>query len=291
MTVDAERMVPVAGGAEVCAQAFGSDRNPAVLLVMGQMASMLWWPDEFCEWLADSGRFVVRYDNRDTGRSTSYPAGDPEYSFDDFVGDAVAVLDAYGIGRAHVVGMSMGGMIGQLLAIRHPERLASLTLIDTSRADGGGEEELPAPTDDYLAASEQSAALDWSDEDAIAAMIVADMAALAGSRHPHDEAAAKRFVARDQARALSPTSLVNHTQLEGDDFPEAGLSRIAAPTLVIHGSSDPLFPLEHGESLASAIDGAALHIVEGGGHELHRGDWDELIEAISAHSAQADSGA
>jgi pimeloyl-ACP methyl ester carboxylesterase len=252
---------------------------------MGQMASMLWWPDEFCEWLADSGRYVIRYDNRDTGRSTSYPPGAPEYSFDDLVDDAIAVLDAYGVERAHVVGMSMGGMIGQILALRHPDRLATLTLLDTSRADGGEGAELPPPTDEYLASSEEYSDLDWDDEAAIAAMIVADMKALAGTGHPHDPDAAARFVARDQARTLSPTSLVNHTQLDGEDFPEDGLSRITTPTLVIHGTADPLFPLEHGESLAAAIDGANLHVIDGGGHEMHRGDWDELIEAISSHTA------
>ena len=109
-----------AAAPEIVSQAFGDPRDPAMLLIMGAMASMLWWPEALCEKLAGEGRFVIRYDNRDTGLSTKYAPGEPPYTFDDMADDAVRVLDSHGIGMAHVVGMSMGGMIAQRLALRHP---------------------------------------------------------------------------------------------------------------------------------------------------------------------------
>ncbi len=150
------------GGATICTQAFGSPGDPAVLLIMGLMASMLWWPEAFCERLVRAGRFVIRYDNRDTGRSTSYEPGHPGYSVDDMARDAVAVLDGYGIERAHVVGMSGGGMIGQLVALDYPERVASLTAISTTPIGDVGRE-LPDSDPAYLEYSARFEDLDWSD--------------------------------------------------------------------------------------------------------------------------------
>src|ERR671919_1948030 len=125
-----ERMVEV-NGVELWAQTFGNRDDPAVLLVMGLAASMLHWEDEFCDRLADGSRFVIRYDHRDTGRSVSYPPGAPQYTGRDLAEDAIGVLDAFGVARAHVVGISMGGGLGQSLAIHHPARVASLTLSST----------------------------------------------------------------------------------------------------------------------------------------------------------------
>src|SRR5262245_14008053 len=117
----AERMVK-SNGVDICTEEFGDVAAPTVLLVMGAGASMLRWPEDFCQQIASGGRHVVRYDNRDTGRSTTYPPGSPEYTVEDLADDAVRVLDAYGIDRAHVVGASMGGMIAQQVALRHPDR-------------------------------------------------------------------------------------------------------------------------------------------------------------------------
>ncbi|RUY78240.1 alpha/beta fold hydrolase, partial [Mesorhizobium sp. M7A.F.Ca.CA.001.10.2.1] len=105
---------------EIISETFGDPANPPLLLIMGAMASMLWWPEAFCRELADAGLFVIRYDNRDTGRSTKYKPGEPPYTFDDMADDAMRVLDDHGIGKANVVGMSMGGMIAQLVALVHP---------------------------------------------------------------------------------------------------------------------------------------------------------------------------
>src|SRR3954452_16475893 len=142
-----ERMV-VANGVELCTESFGDPARPPILLIMGIGASMLWWEEGFCRMLADGGLFVIRYDHRDTGRSVTYEPGNPGYASTDLVADAAGVLDAYGIPAAHVVGVSMGGALAQLLAIAFPDRVLSLVLISTSPALPG-ERELPPSTDEF----------------------------------------------------------------------------------------------------------------------------------------------
>jgi pimeloyl-ACP methyl ester carboxylesterase len=274
--------------ATICTQAFGRPGDPAVLLIMGLMASMLWWPEAFCDRLARAGRFVIRYDNRDTGRSTSYEPGHPRYSVDDMARDAIAVLDGYGIERAHVVGMSLGGIIAQLVALDYPERVASLTAISTTPMGDVGRE-LPGSDPAYLEHSARFDDLDWSDGQALEEFIVRDAEALSGSRHPFDEAATRAFVKTDLARTANPQSLVNHTLAGGGTEPERTARDIAAPLLVVHGSADPLFPLPHGSALAEAVAAATLVTVEGGGHELHERDWDQILDAIVSHTGGSPS--
>ena len=128
-----ERIVET-NGVELCTEPFGDPADPAILLIMGSGASMLWWEERFCRELAERGRFVIRYDHRDTGRSVTYEPGNPGYTGADMVADAAGVLDAYGIPAAHVAGVSAGGGIAQLLALDFPERVRSLVLISTSPA-------------------------------------------------------------------------------------------------------------------------------------------------------------
>ncbi len=215
---------------------------------------------------------MLRFDHRDTGLSTAYEPGAPSYSFEDMAGDAIAVLDAYGLTRAHVAGMSMGGAIAQWLALAHPDRVATLTLISTSPITGGGGD-LPGPDPAYLEYASGAGEVDWSDRESIAEMIVGESRALAGTRHGFDEDATRAAVRRDLERARRPESLRNHMLVEGGETP-AG--EIAAPVLVIHGTSDPLFPIAHGEAF-----GGTLVPIEGGGHELHERDWDRMIQAIA----------
>ena len=262
--------------AEICAEAFGDPADPAVLLMMGQMASMLWWPEAFCGPLADAGRYVIRFDNRDTGRSTAYEPGSPPYTGETMAGDAIAVLDGFNIDRAHLVGQSMGGALAQLAAARYPERVATLTLISTSPIVGG-HADLPAPDPGYMKQASEAAEPDWSDRDSIAEYILADARALSSVRHPFDEAGMRELLRRDLERARRPESLVNHTLLPHDD---PGPLEIAAPLLVVHGDADPLFPIAHGEAWNTE-----LVRLEGGGHVLHEGDWDRVIAAIVRHTA------
>jgi pimeloyl-ACP methyl ester carboxylesterase len=151
-----------ANGVELCTESFGRPTDPAILLIMGIGGSMLWWGEGFCTLLADGGRFVIRYDHRDTGRSVTYEPGRPEYTGSDLIADAVGVLDAYGVPAAHAVGVSAGGAFAQLLALEYPDRVLSLVLISTSPATPG-ERGLPSATERYQRFA-ASATVDWSDE-------------------------------------------------------------------------------------------------------------------------------
>ena len=280
----AERAIS-AGSARLCAESFGEPGDPPVLLIMGQMASMLWWPEGFCERLAAAGRFVIRYDNRDTGRSTTYERDAPPYSGDDLASDAVAVLDGYGIERAHLAGMSMGGALAQVVGLTFPERVASLTAISTTKFTGP-EEGLPGSTDSYREHAATADDLDWSDAEAVKDFIVRDMRALAGTGHEFDEAAARAQVERDFARAGDPLAMTNHMLLDGGGE-GLDLADLEAPLLVIHGSADPFLPHAHAEALAAAVPGSRLVTIDGGGHELHPGDWDQVVETIAAHTSSS----
>ena len=270
-----------ANGISLCTEAFGDPGDPPVLLIMGMGASMLWWDDEFCAALAAGGRFVIRYDHRDTGRSEAYPPGRPKYGGEDLVADAVRVLDGYGIARAHVVGLSMGGALAQLLALDFPDRVASLVLMSTSPAGPAGD--LPGPTDAYRAFA-AGAAVDWNDPASVSESVVAETRALAGGERPFHEARVRALVARDVERARSVAGAQNHALLDGGEPWRDRLGAIAVPALVVHGSADPLFPLGHGRALAGEIPGARLLVLDGAGHGLDPADWDEVVPAIVDHT-------
>ena len=278
-----ERMVDV-DGVELCTQPFGDPTDPPVLLVMGLGASMLWWDEGICRLLAAGGRFVIRYDHRDTGRSTTYEPGRPGYSGADLVADAAGVLDAYGLGPAHVIGVSAGGAIAQVLALHFADHVSSLTLISTSPA-GPVDRDLPGPTDEFHRFARE-ATVDWFDRRSVIDYLTGYSRLLGGRQRPFDEAACRELLRRDAARANSLASLQNHDVMAHDDArPQPPVSSITVPTLVIHGTADPMFPLAHGEALAEAIPGAALVRLEGAGHGVDRADWPTIVEAILHHTA------
>lgn len=284
----AERMIE-ANGVELCTEPFGDVGYPPVLLVMGVGASMLWWDEGFCRLLADGGRFVIRYDHRDTGRSATDEPGRPRYTGADLVADAVGVLDAYGIAAAHVVGVSAGGAFAQLLALGFPDRVLSLVLISTSPATAG-QRSLPSATkrfNDFRGSGE----VDWSDRGSVIEYLVAYERMLAGGMRPFDEVAWRELVRRDVERARDIAASENHSMVPEGDVPSEPVSSIAAPTLVIHGTADPMFPLAHGEALAEEIPRATLVRLEGAGHGIEQADWDPIASAILEHTATADSGA
>jgi pimeloyl-ACP methyl ester carboxylesterase len=273
-----------ADGVELAAETFGDPGDPPILLVMGVMCSMLWWPEEFCRRLADSGRYVIRYDHRDTGLSTNYPPGEPGYDFEDMADDAVRVLGGFGIASAHIVGMSMGGMVAQLAALKHPARFFSLTVISSSPIDGDWSA-LPGSTPQYQEHSAKSGDVDWSDRARVIRHFVDDSRAAGGSGRTFDEAAVAELAGRDFDRARNFASAANHTKLKGGAF-EPRLGDLKMPLLVIHGTADPLFPIEHGVAVSTAVDGARLIKLEGAGHELHEADWDAIIGAIVEHTGE-----
>ena len=277
----AERMIE-ANGVELCTSSFGDQADPPILLVMGAGASMLWWEEGFCQMLANGGRFVLRYDHRDTGRSVTYELGHPEYTGADLVADAVGVLDAYGIGAAHVVGVSAGGAFAQLLALRFPGRVQSLVLISTSPAMPL-DRELPSATERYqqfLATAE----VDWSDEESVIQYLVGYARMLAGDERPFDYQAARELVRRDVERACDIAASEHHGTIGSGELPRDPLSSIAVPALVVHGTADPMFPPEHGQALVDAIPGAELLLLEGAGHGVVRADWRTIVRAIIRHT-------
>jgi pimeloyl-ACP methyl ester carboxylesterase len=279
----AERILR-ANGVEICTEAFGDASDPAVLLVMGLAGSMVWWDERFCALLAGRGLYVIRYDHRDTGRSVTYDPGRPGYSGADLVADAAAVLDGHGIPAAHVVGLSAGGALAQVLATDHPERVRSLVLISTSFALGDDRAPLPGPSEE-LAGFFETPPPDATDRKAIAEDLVAYQRVLAGGRRPFDERHARDVVRIDIARARNHASARNHELIEGA-APSRPLSAITAPTLVIHGTADPIFPPEHGEALAGAIPGARLTLLDGAGHGIEPADRETLAGAIADHIAE-----
>jgi pimeloyl-ACP methyl ester carboxylesterase len=277
----AERMIE-ANGVELCSEAFGDPRDPPILLIMGIGASMLWWEERFCRMLADGGRFVIRYDHRDTGRSVTYEGGRPGYTGADLLDDANGVLDAYGLPAAHIVGVSAGGAFAQLLALDVPDRVLSLVLISTSPAVPV-ERELPPPTEEF-GRFVSTAQVDWSDPDSAIEYLVDYSRVLAGSERPFDEAAARDLILRDVERARDFAALQNHEMVSDDERRREPLSSIAAPTLVIHGTADPMFPVGHGEALAEEIPGARLLRLKGAGHGVERVDWETDVRAILEHT-------
>jgi pimeloyl-ACP methyl ester carboxylesterase len=278
-----ERMIRT-NGVELATEAFGDPAHAPMLLIMGGMASMLWWPEEFCRQLAAHTLYVIRYDQRDTGLSTKYPPGEAPYTRDDFAEDAIGVLDAYGLAGAHIVGMSLGGYIGQLAALRHPSRVLSLTVISSSPV-GVDVSGLPGSGAAWLAHMEASEPKDWSDFAQVIPFMLEDARLIGSTRHPFDKEKVRALVKRDFERSGGYLSATNHGALLGEGPRPGRAQDLRVPLLVIHGTSDPVFPVEHGLALAEAVRGAKLMRVEGGGHELHPADWDQIVGALVTHTS------
>lgn len=275
-----------AAGVRLLTESVGAPDDPVVLLIMGAMSSGVWWPADFCRQLAARGRFVVRYDHRDTGASTCCPPGAPDYTTEDLADDALRVLDGYGVQRAHLVGMSLGGLLAQLVALKAPERVASLTLIASERL-ALADPAMP-PMDPAIPAYHARAAeLDWSDDAAVVDYQVGAWRLLAGPNRPFDEAAIRTLAEADRARTPDPLTPFNHAQL-GD--PEAWVGRldeIRAPVQVIHGRHDGVLPYAHGLALERDLPNATLLTLDEAGHELDRRDWPAILDAIERLTARA----
>ncbi|WP_020667277.1 alpha/beta fold hydrolase [Amycolatopsis nigrescens] len=283
-----EKLVHV-NGVDLCVETFGDPAEPAILLIGGATSSMDWWEDEFCERLAAGLRFVLRYDSRDTGRSTSYPAGAPPYSQLDLTADAVGLLDAFGLAEAHVVGISMGGGIGQRLGVEFPDRVSSLTLISTSPGGPGGpaNPDLPPMSERIQALfAEPAPDPDWSDRAAMTDHMVAGYRPFAGSC-PVDQERERELAGRIFDRTTDiAASMTNHWIIEGGDPIRHRLGDVTAPTLVLHGTEDPLFPFGHAEALAREIPGSDLVALAGVGHQMPpRQVWDVVVPAILRHTS------
>ncbi|TYR80486.1 alpha/beta hydrolase [Priestia megaterium] len=263
---------------EICTESFGNPKNPAVLLIMGAMSSLDWWDEEFCLGLAEKGRFVIRYDHRDLGRSTTYTPGTSNYTITDMADDAIGVLDAYSIKQVHIVGMSLGGMIGQILALRYPERIYTLTLIASS-VFGTEMEKLPPMDQRILDYHAKSASIGWSNREEAIDYLAGGWKTLSGSK-PYEQERMYKLAKREATRAKQLPSRFNHALLQGGEQYYDKLDKISVPVLIIHGTEDPALPYEHGIALTKAIPHAKLITLDGTGHEIHSEDWEQIIKSV-----------
>jgi pimeloyl-ACP methyl ester carboxylesterase len=284
---------------QIAYETFGQTGNPPVLLIMGFASQMLSWPDEFCLALAERGHNVIRFDNRDVGLSTHLEAApEPDiiaalegdfssasYQLTDMATDAVGLLDAIGVDSAHVVGVSMGAMIAQVLAITHPERVRSLVSMMSTTGDPAVGQPSPAAMGALLAPA--AASREKAIERTLAAYRV-----LGSPGFPLDEERLREIAARSYDRSFDPGGTARQlvaVLASGDRT--AALRSVRVPTLVIHGDADPLINVSGGQATAAAIPGAELVVIEGMGHDLSPGLLLRFVDRISAFVARAGASA
>nr|WP_308128935.1 alpha/beta fold hydrolase [Actinoplanes polyasparticus] len=269
-----------AGPLRLWTERIGDLACPAVLLIAGASAQGYTMPDALVARLVDRGAQVIRYDHRDTGRSSTVDYDQDPYGLTELAGDAVAVLDAYGVESAHIVGGSMGGMIAQWLGLHEPARVRSLTLLSTSPVGiDPASSPLPPPAPHFL---RHEAGPPGVESDVVLFRL------MNGDVRPFDEPATRAMLERCWARAADPSAAANHGRVAQRMTPDlqVPLSTITAPTLVVHGDQDPIYSPAHGEALAAAIPGARFELVPGMGHVyLSPGLPELLADLVPVHTA------
>jgi proline iminopeptidase len=287
-----------ANGIRIAFDTAGDPKAVPLLLVHGVGMQLTAWPDEFIDGLVELGFYVIRFDNRDCGLSTKFERAGvprpwlawlkarvgwplrPPYTLADMADDALGVLSALGVARAHVVGVSMGGMIGQVLAARHPNRVLSLVSIMSSSGRRG----LPGPAPAVRAVFGRRLPA-AADSAAIIDATVCQLQAIASPAFPTPEKQLRRRVARSLRRNCCPEGAARQmlaVMASGDR--SALLGTIVVPTLVIHGAADPLVPLACGADTAARVPGARLEVIEGMGHDLPAQLLERIIALIDAHA-------
>jgi pimeloyl-ACP methyl ester carboxylesterase len=290
-----EQFCDVGRGITLCYETFGEPSNPPLLLVMGLGTQMIAWHEEFCGELAARGLYVVRFDNRDIGRSTHLSGRPPtvaqllarsrraaRYSLADMAEDAIGLLEALELAPAHVVGASMGGMIAQTIAARHPRHVRSLVSIMSSTGSLRSGQPALRVYSVFLRHPPR-------EREAFVAHMERVFAAIGSRGLPRDDADVRAIAAHSYDRdrdSEGPGRQLAAILAAGNRTRE--LRRITAPTLVIHGSADPLIRPSGGRATARAIRGARLLNIAGMGHDLPRAAWPQLIDAISTHAHGAD---
>jgi pimeloyl-ACP methyl ester carboxylesterase len=265
-------------------ECFGDSSDPPVLLIMGAMASGVWWPSSFCVQLASRARFVLRYDHRDTGRSISYGPGGANYSTETLADDVLSVLNAYNIESAHLAGISLGGYLSQLVALKAPQRVKTLTLV-ASECLAPKNPSIRAIDPRVLEYHARAATLDWTDRIAVLEYQVGAWRLLTGSGHPFDEEFIRDLATKDRERTPNPLTPFNHAGLKEPTGWIGRLDEIQVPALIIHGTDDLVVPYAHGAALHEALRGSSLLTLRGTGHELHPLDWPLILDAIVEHTA------
>ena len=289
-----------ANGIQIEYETFGEPSGRPLLLIIGLGGQMIDWDDDLCKDLAERGHYVIRYDNRDVGLSTKFEeAGVPDlmeimgklmqgekvkppYTMEDMADDAIGLLDALGIQKAHICGMSMGGMIAQTIAVRHPSRVLSLISIYSTTGN-------PAVPQAKPEVFELLAAPPPEEREAFIEHMLGVFKTIAGPGFPVDEEWTRNNIAESYDRSFYPQGTVRQlVAILTQENRVPALAKVARPTLVVHGTSDPLVSVEGGKDTANAIPGAELILIEGMGHDLpHGGAWPRVVEAIAAHTRKA----
>jgi len=285
--------ITAANGIKIEYETFGDKPDPALLLTIGLGCQLIYWDELLCRKLSESGLFVIRYDNRDTGLSTRFEdAGEPDmaaimgalaqglpadiaYTINDMADDAAGLLDALGIEKAHICGMSMGAIISQVVAIRHPAKTASLIPIYGSTGEPG----LPGPDPDAMNVFIEPVP---TERGACIERLVRDFKILSGPGFPFDESWHRDLAARAYDRGFYPEGISrNMAAVMTAGSRKPALSSVAAPTLVIHGADDPIVPVAGGRDIAETVPGAEFLVIDGMGHDLpHGGAWIQIIDRI-----------
>ncbi len=279
-----------ANGIRIEYETVGDPAARPLLLIGGLADQLIHWDDALCEDLARRGHYVIRFDNRDAGLSTKSEgavhaaprAGRPAYTLDDMADDTKGLLDALGIAKAHVCGASMGGIIAQIIAIRHPSRVFSLIPIYST----SGNKDLPAPKPEVVRLLLAPAP---RERDGYIEYTIALSRAMAGRGFAFDEAWTRMITGKAYDRSFSPEGTARQIgALMTQSDRRSALASVTAPTLVIQGTDDPLVPMEAGIEIAEAVPGARLMLVEGMGHDHpHGGAWPRIVEAIADHTSKA----
>ena len=275
-------------------ESFGDPNDPAVLLIAGASAQAVFWADEFCCQLVAGGRFVIRYDSRDTGLSDSVDFAESPYTVNDLAADAVSVLDAYDIPEAHAVGVSGGGLVCQALALDHRDRVITISallssLLGTGSIDNpnGGYGDLPSPSPAFLEKLSEFFGKIPADRKSFIEWSLKKYRLISGSLEPFDQKAGTVQAGLEFDRARNLSSMNNHA-LAFAASPKTPISRLNdldIKTLVVHGTEDPLLPYGHGEALSQTIPGAHMMTIEKMGHDLPRAAWSLVISAVLEHTS------
>lgn len=273
-----------ANGVELGIESFGRADDPLVLLVGG--TTMLSWPDALCDRLAAGGRWVVRYDLRDSGASTTLDPENPAYDLRDLAADAAALVEALGAGTAHLGGVGVGGMVAQVAALDHPDRFSALTLVGTRPvAPGPVDEDLPDHDFAVMGPLFSRPQPDWTDQDSVTAFAAAGAEPMGNDREE-----VRATAARIWDRTPSNDLAVHQANQLGMVFSRIDcaprwrdrLGELDMPTLVVHGRADPFFPVGNGEALAAEIPGARLLVLDGMGTALRHAAADQVAAAMLA---------
>ena len=267
---------------ELWTEDFGDPTNPTVLLIMGAGAQGILWPPPLIEKLVERGLHVIRYDHRDVGQSTCREYDVNPYTLDQLASDAVAVLDGWGVDRAHVIGVSMGGMIAQLVMIHHRERLSGATLISTSPLAGRLDAE-DLPMGPFLAAMDETGVMEppeskeeWLQQQTQFFQAISDPESL-------DLETLQLALDAVFARAGNITTSINHAlaiEITSPIDRRSLLATCSTPTTIVHGALDPVLPLPHGQALADNIPNANLIVVDRMLHDLPPYSWDSIVNSV-----------